>query len=67
VLFSFAGDLFVRKVHTHDTLNQIIKGVSAKNPFNFCGIIPNSEKAVEKMLISYRHLLNNLQSGNLHF
>lgn len=55
------------KVDTIDTLNQIIKGVSAENPFNFCGIIPNSEKVIEKILISYRHLLNNLQFGNLHF
>ena len=38
-----------------------------ENPFKFCGIIPNSEKVIEKILISYRHLLNNLQSGNLHF
>lgn len=55
------------KVDTIDTLNQIIKGVSAENPFNFYVFIPNSEKVVEKILISYRHLLNNLQSGNLHF
>lgn len=55
------------KVDTIDTLNQIIKGVSAENSFNFYVFIPNSEKVVEKILISYRHLLNNLQSGNLHF
>lgn len=54
------------KVDTIDTLNQIITGVTAENPFNFYGIIPNSEKVVEKMLFSYRHLLKNLTSGNLY-
>ena len=55
------------KVDTIDTLNQIITGVAVENPFNFYGIIPNSEKVVEKMLVSYHHLLNNLISGNLCF
>lgn len=55
------------KVDTINTLTQIITGVAAENPFNFYGIIPNSEKVVEKMLISYRHLLKNLITGNLHF
>lgn len=55
------------KVDAIDTLNQIITGVSAENPFNFYGVIPNSEKTVEKILISYRHLLKNLTSGSLHF
>lgn len=39
------------KVDTIDTLNQIITDVTAENPFNFYGTIPNSEKVVEKMLI----------------
>lgn len=55
------------KVDTIDTLNQIITGVAVENPFNFYGIIPNSEKVVEKMLVSYHHLLSNLISGNLCF
>lgn len=55
------------KVDTIDTLKQVITGLTAENPFNFYGIIPNSEKVVEKMLVSYRHLLGNLVSGNLHF
>ncbi|GEM_PF-6001767 len=54
------------KVDTIDTLNQIITGVTAENPFNFYGTISNSEKVVEKMLIAYRHLLKNLISGNLY-
>lgn len=55
------------KVDTIDSLNQLIKGFTVENPFNFYGTIPNSEKVLDKMLISYRHLLNNLISGNLHF
>lgn len=55
------------KIDTIDTLNKIITGVSTENPFNFYGVIPNSEKVVEKLLVTYRHLLNNLISGNIHF
>lgn len=55
------------KVDTINTLKQIIAGVTAENPFNFYGVIPNSEKVVEKMLISYRHLLNSLICGDLRF
>jgi hypothetical protein len=55
------------KVDTIDTLNKMITGYTAENPFNFYGVIPNSEKILEKMLIAYRHLLKNLLSGNLHF
>ena len=55
------------KLDTINTLKSIITGVAAENPFNFYGVIPNSEKVVEKMLISYRHLLKSLISGSLHF
>lgn len=54
------------KVDTIDSLNQIITGIADENPFNFYDVIPNSEKVVEKMLFSYRHLLKNLASGNLY-
>lgn len=53
------------KIDTIDSLNQLITGISTENPFNFYGVIPNSEKVVDKLLISYRHLLRNLISGNL--
>lgn len=55
------------KVDIIDTLNQMITGYTAENPFNFYGVIPDSEKTLEKMLVAYRHLLRNLVSGNLHF
>lgn len=55
------------KVDMIDTLNQMITGYTAENPFNFYGVIPDSEKTLEKMLVAYRHLLRNLVSGNLHF
>lgn len=53
------------KVDTIDTLNQMITGFTAENPFNFYGVIPNSEETLEKMLVAYRHLLKNLVSGKL--
>ena len=55
------------KIDTINSLSQIIAGVKKENPFNFYGDIPNSELTVNKMLISYRHLLDNLLSGNLKF
>lgn len=55
------------KVDTIDTLNQIIKGIASENPFNLYGTIKNSDKVVEKLLIIYKHLLNNLKNGRIHF
>ena len=48
-----------------NTLRDLINGVVEQNPFDFYGKINNSDKVVEKLLIVYRHLLANLQSGRL--
>lgn len=53
------------KVDTVNTLRDLINGVAEQNPFDFYGKINNSDKVVEKLLIVYRHLLANIQSGRL--
>lgn len=53
------------KIDPISTLCELINGVAEQNPFDFYGKINNSDKVVEKLLIVYRHLLANLQSGRL--
>ena len=53
------------KIVMTDTLRDLISGISSQNPFDFYGKINNSDKVVEKLLIVYKHLLANLQSGRL--
>lgn len=53
------------KIDTINTLRDLINGIEEQNPFDFYGKINNSDKVVEKLLIVYRHLLANLQSGRL--
>ena len=55
------------KIAPEDLLVQYINGMPRENPFNSFGIIPNSEKVVEKLVLIYRHLLDNLRSGRLKF
>lgn len=55
------------KIDPEDMLIQYIDGMPRENPFNSFGIIPNSEKVVDKLVYIYRHLLENLKSGRLKF
>lgn len=55
------------KIDPEDMLVQYIDGMPRENPFNSFGIIPNSEKVVDKLVYVYRHLLGNLKSGRLKF
>ncbi|MBO5445452.1 MAG: hypothetical protein J5995_08975 [Muribaculaceae bacterium] len=57
----------VFKIDAEEMLVQYIDGMPHENPFNFYGIIPNSDKVVEKLVLIYRHLLENLRSGRLKF
>lgn len=53
------------KINPEDYLIQYINGMPSENPFNSFGVIPNSEKVVEKLVLLYSHLLENLRAGNL--
>ena len=53
------------KVDTIDTMNQIINGISQENPFDFYGKIEGSDEMVNKLLLVYNHLLDNLKRGIL--
>lgn len=55
------------KINPEYLLIQYIDAMPHENPFNSFGIIPNSEKIVEKLVRVYRHLLDNLRSGRLKF
>ena len=55
------------KIDSEDMLVQYIDGMPRENPFNSFGIVPNSEKVVDKLVYIYRHLLENLKSGRLKF
>lgn len=53
------------KIDAEDMLKEYINGIPYENPFDFYGIIPNSGKLVEKLVIIYKHLLDNILSGRL--
>lgn len=55
------------KIDPEDLLVQYIDGMPHENPFNSFGVIPNSEKVVEKLVHIYSHLLENLRSGRIKF
>ena len=55
------------KYDAEDMLEEYIKNLPKENPFNFYGEIPNSSKVVEKIVIIYQHLLNNIHQGRIKF
>lgn len=53
------------KMIAEESLREILYGVKTKNPFDFYGVIPNSNKVVDKLILVYSHLLNNLETRRL--
>ena len=55
------------KYDAEDMLEEYIKNLPKDNPFNCYGEIPNSSKVVEKVVIVYKHLLENIRQGRIMF
>ena len=53
------------KYDAEDMLEEYIKNLSRENPFNCYGEIPNSSKVVEKLVLVYKHLLDNIRHRRL--